>query len=288
MPKKIEAAPIVPTHANEERLAKAGEAAIELNALQLAAADNAKAIAVQVGYEGSLSISSLEDEIRFYQRRTVEAILETGKRLLVLRELTPRGEFDPRLDALGFSRRTAYRFMQAAGKTANSANLALISGQMKSASAFLELVTHDDDVLEGLAEMDDIERMSASEVRALARNLKAEADANDKLLHDKNAKIDKLTRENKKGVAAPTNWEDAFKPLFDQQHVAVTQIALKLGDVKNVIDAGLQIEVPENEEPSLHNARKILATKVKADLEQAKEQLEAALHYFDKTLDSWL
>jgi hypothetical protein len=286
MPKEIKATPIVPTHANEERLAQAGEAAKELNALQLATTDKAKAVAVQVGYEGSFSVSSLEDEIRFYQRRTVEAILETGKRLLVLRELTPRGEFDPRLDALGFSRRTAYRFMQAAGKTANSANLALISGQMKSASAFLELVTHDDDVLEGLAEMDDIERMSASEVRQLARNLKAESEANEKLLHDKNAKIDKLSRG--KGVTAPTNWEDAFKPLLDQQHVATTQIALKLGDVKNVIDAGLQIEVPENEEPSLHNARKILATKVKADLEQAKEQIEAALHYFDKTLDSWL
>ncbi len=288
MPKKIEAVPIVPTNANEERLAKAGEAAIELNALQVAANDNAKAVAVQLGYDGSLSVGALEDEIRFYQRRTVEACLELGKRLLVLKELTPYGEFQQRITLLGFEYRNASRFMQAAIKTSKSANLSLLSSQVKSMAAFLELVTHDEDVIENLAEIDDIERMSASEVRALARNLKAEADANDKLLQDKNAKIDKLTRENKKGVVAPTNWEDAFKPLLDQQHVAVTQIALKLGDIKNVIDAGLQVEVPENEEPSLHNARKLLATKIKADLEQAKEQLEASLHYFDKTLDGWL
>lgn len=286
MPKVIKATPIVPTNANEARLAQAGEAAIELNALQLAATDNAKAVAVQLGYEGSLSVGALEDEIRFYQRRTVEACLELGKRLLLLKELTPRGEFQQRISMLGFEYRNAARFMQAAIKTSKSANLSLLSGQVKSMSAFLELVTHDEDVIENLAEIDDIERMSASEVRALARNLKAEAEASEKLLHDKNAKLDKLTRG--KGVTAPTNWEDAFKPLLDQQHVAVTQIALKLGDMKNVIDAGLQIEVPENEEPSLHNARKILATKVKADLEQAKEQIEAAMHYFDKTLDSWL
>ena len=50
----------------------------------LEASKNAKAIAVQVGYQGALTVGTLEDEIRFYQRRTVEAILETGKRLLIL------------------------------------------------------------------------------------------------------------------------------------------------------------------------------------------------------------
>ena len=44
---------------------------------------NAAALAQQLGYEGALTVGTLEDEIRFYQRRTVEAILETGKRLLV-------------------------------------------------------------------------------------------------------------------------------------------------------------------------------------------------------------
>lgn len=131
--------------------------------------EKAMALAVQLGYQGPLSTGALEDEIRFYQKRSVEAVLECGKRLLLLREVTPRGEFDQRIELLGFSRRSAYRFMQAASKVSNSANLALLSTQVKSASAFLELVTHDDDVLENLQELDDIDRMSASQLRAALR-----------------------------------------------------------------------------------------------------------------------
>lgn len=138
------------------------------NALAVVEA-NASALAQQLGYEGALTVGTLEDEIRFYQRRTVEAILETGKRLLLLKEMTPHGEFRQRAEMLGFSERTAQRFMQAAAKTAKSAKLAVLQYEIKNASAFLELVTHDDDVLENLQEMDDIDRLSASQLRERLR-----------------------------------------------------------------------------------------------------------------------
>ena len=138
----------------------------------LEASKNAKAIAVQVGYQGALTVGTLEDEIRFYQRRTVEAILETGKRLLILKELTPHGEFQQRVEMLGIAKTTAFRFMQAASKTAKSSNLELLSTQVKNASAFLELVTHDDDALETIKDMDDIDRMSATELRKQLRQAK--------------------------------------------------------------------------------------------------------------------
>lgn len=143
---------------------------------EMAQAGKCRELAAQLGYDGALSVGALEDEIRFYQRRTVEALLETGKRLLLLQELTPRGEFDGRVELLGFSRRTAYRFMQAATKTAKSANLALLGTQVKSASAFLELVTHDEDTLENLAEMDAIDKMSASQLREALRQSKKDAE----------------------------------------------------------------------------------------------------------------
>ena len=127
------------------------------------------ALAHSLGYQGSLTVGGLEDEIRFYQRRTVESLLELGKRLLVLRELTPHGEFEKRVEFLGFSYRSAARFMQAAAKTAKSANLALLSTQVKNQKAFLELVTHDDEVLENLQDMDDIDRLSASQLRERLR-----------------------------------------------------------------------------------------------------------------------
>lgn len=164
----------------------------ELTELQASQDQAAHALAVQIGYEGSLTVGALEDEIRFYQRRTVEAILETGKRLLLLKEITPRGEFDARAELLGFSRRTAYRFMQAAFKTAKSAKLAQISTQIKNGSAFLELVTHDDDELQALDGMDDVDRMSASQLRAKFREKCAEHLAIEKVLEHKNRQIDKL------------------------------------------------------------------------------------------------
>ena len=148
----------------------------------------AQALAVELGYDGALSVGALEDEIRFYQRRSVEAILETGKRLLLLREITSHGnssqigtndDFSARVALLGFSRSTAYRFMQAAAKTAKSANLALLSTQVKSAGAFLDLVTEDDDTLKAVSEMDDIDRMSASQLRAALRDAREEAETKD-------------------------------------------------------------------------------------------------------------
>lgn len=163
-------------------------------AMELMRIDHAEAneLALQLGYDGALTAPALEDGIRFYQRRSVEACLELGKRLLLLRKITPHGDFTGRVELLGFSDRTAQRFMQAAAKTAQSANLAGLASQVKSASAFLELVTLDDDVLENLQTLDGIDRMSASELRSALRDAKAEAAANADLMADKNTKIDQL------------------------------------------------------------------------------------------------
>lgn len=166
------------------------------NALAVVEA-NAAALAQQLGYEGALTVGTLEDEIRFYQRRTVEAILETGKRLLLLKEMTPHGEFAQRVEMLGFAKTTAFRFMQAATKTAKSSKLELLSSQVKNASAFLELVTHDDDVLENLQEMDDIDRLSASQLRERLRQ--AEQDV--KFAAEKRTKAEERADKAEKKLA---------------------------------------------------------------------------------------
>ena len=198
-----------------------------------------RAIALSVGYEGTLSVGALEDEIRFYQRRTVEAILETGKRLLVLKEMTPHGEFSQRVEMLGFSERTAQRFMQAAAKTAKSANLAVLSTQVKSASAFLELVTHDDDTLESIAEMDDIDRMSASELRAAVR----QAQQDNKFIAEKRDKemkrADQLEKALKTGPKLqPLNERLAdFMSASDKAHNEAASALLDLTQQAQALDA---------------------------------------------------
>lgn len=218
----------------ESAIAENMDAANQLATLVTEANEAAHAMAMQIGYQGAVSVGALEDEIRFYQRRTVEAILETGKRLLVLKELTPHGEFSQRVEMLGFSDRTAQRFMQAAVKTAKSANLALLSTQVKSASAFLELVTHDDDVLENLAEMDDVEKMSASELRTALREAREEKGAVEKVLSDKNTAMDKLRAQVKRIAAIPPD-----EALADLQREATANMNDALGAVRGGLRAAL-------------------------------------------------
>lgn len=195
----------------------------------------ATALAEQIGYDGSLSVGALEDGIRFYQRRSVEALLEVGKRLLLLREITPNGEFDQRIEGLGFSRRSAYRFMQAAGKTAKSAKLALLSTQVKSTSAFLELVTHDDDAdIERLTELDDIERMSASQVRAALRESRAEHEATQAVMSKKQARIDQLERAQERIARMPADEE-----LQKLQQEATTHLLAAQGSIRGQLRAAL-------------------------------------------------
>ncbi len=225
---------------NDSVLVEQASAANQLAVMTIDANAAATAMAAQIGYQGSLTVGTLEDEIRFYQRRTVEAILETGKRLLVLKELTPHGEFAQRVEMLGFSDRTAQRFMQAAGKTAKSANLAVLSTQVKSASAFLELVTHDEDSLANLADMDDIDRMSASELRNAIRDARAEKVADDKILADKNAKIDKLSRYIKKSTPDQV--------LADLQKEATVLMNDALGCVRGQIRAAFTAITNHSEE----------------------------------------
>ncbi|EPV0536254.1 DUF3102 domain-containing protein, partial [Pseudomonas aeruginosa] len=54
------------------------------------------------------------NEARFYMAQSAEAMLEAGKRLIVLKEHEPHGEFEQLLrEQLGIPERTAQRMMQA-------------------------------------------------------------------------------------------------------------------------------------------------------------------------------
>lgn len=156
-------------------------------------------LANSLGYEGNLTIGTLEDEIRFYQQRTAEACVEMGKRLLILKEMCPHGEFAQRLEVLGFQPRTAQKFMQAVLKISN-ANTSTLLSKVGTQSKLLELVTLDDDQLEELSEggsvgditLDDIEMMSVRELKKAIKDARSDTAAKDELLNNKNKKIDEL------------------------------------------------------------------------------------------------
>lgn len=172
--------------------------------------DNARALAQQLGYQGALTVDALEDRIRIGQRRTIEAAMDLGASLLLLREITPHGQFEERVEAFGFSPVFARRLMSATLKFANRNSKSVLAAA-GSQTKLLELMVLDEDeltVLEGGGTargllLDDIETMSVRELRAALREANAEADATKKVLAEKNAKLD-AERAKLKRIKAAT------------------------------------------------------------------------------------
>ena len=288
MPKKTIPAQIIDVAHGEVQLASDAAAVNALAQINSQQDARARAIADQIGYDGALTVDTLEDEIRFYQRRTVEACLELGKRLLVLKELTPHGEFEKRIDMLGFNYRSAARFMSAAAKTAKSANLSLLSTQVKSMSAFLELVTQDDDTLAIIAEMDDIDRMSASELRARLRETDADLEQARKRaakLAEDNAE---LAVKSSKKIAADTDWPDALIPLCDQIAAVKREIDHAFSKLETARITVLQTEMPEDQRPKFEAALKHVAEIYASALASAERHYLKEQVVFAQTLGSFL
>lgn len=205
---------------------------------------NALAVAKQLDYEGSLTVGALEDEIRFYQRRSVEACVELGKRLLILRELTPHGEFAQRIELLGISARLGQQFMSATLKFSNAKSTSLLAAA-GTQTKMLELLVLDDGEIAELSkggtvrglDMDAIETMSVRELRAALRDAKEGLAAKEHLIADKNAKIDKLSIK-KKHHADP--WPDEVAGLKDDVHGLSLILDEGLGKMLTIIDAAEQ------------------------------------------------
>jgi myosin heavy subunit len=163
-------------------------------------------LATQLGYQGSLTVGALEDEIRFYQQRSVEAVMELGKRLLILKEMTPHGEFSKRIEMLGISKRTAQRFMSVVLKFSKTTSMSLLE-KSGNGTKLLELMVLDDDDIEiidaggsiGDVNLDSIETMSVRELKKALREareenqkLKDSDQAKDLILQKKDQKLNEL------------------------------------------------------------------------------------------------
>lgn len=139
-------------------------------------------------------------ETRFYMGQSAEAMLEAGKRLIVLKENEAHGDFAHILeDQLGLAVRTAQQMMQASMKylspklKPNARALAHL-GKTK----LLDLMTEDDDAIAGLAvggtiaglTLDKIDTMSSRELKAALRESHQKLEDKEAVIINKNKKID--------------------------------------------------------------------------------------------------
>lgn len=149
------------------------------------------------------------NECKFFLGQSSQAMLEAGKRLILMKEHEPHGDWLNCLERINLDRKVAHKMMQAAVKFSNvSAPRHLLADQLNKTKLF-ELMVLDDDDLDALAEggtvaglePDEITRMSTRELRAALRDarendskekadLKADYEAQEKIILDKNKKID--------------------------------------------------------------------------------------------------
>ncbi|WP_186265036.1 DUF3102 domain-containing protein [Burkholderia gladioli] len=167
----------------------------------------------RIGYELPYERERVVQEAKFYMGQAAEAMLEAGRRLLVIKENEPHGDFLEIVEGrLGMPYRTAARMMQSAVKYL--LNPALTDQaprlvQLGKAKLF-ELMTEDDEDLAALAEggtlaghtLDEIESMSKRELQAALREAREEGKAKDQLLEDKNRKLDAAKAKTKRIAAA--------------------------------------------------------------------------------------
>lgn len=195
----------------------------------------ALAIQAQFGLE-SLDPATLEAEIGIWVEHASRAMYMVGSRLLALRTLSPRGEWLERLQRLGIGERMAQRIMSATIKCVGSDNKPREKLLSLTRTKVLELVALDDDQLDVLEQggtlasgldLDAIDRMPASELKARLRECKQEVEAKQTLIEAKNAENDQLKEtlarpwKPTEGEAAQTAEEQA---LLNGIRDCVTQI----------------------------------------------------------------
>jgi hypothetical protein len=170
-----------------------------------------RAMAERVGYQLDVVDPDLiQRDIAANMRRSVEACMELGRGLCVLKAACGHGNFIARLGVLQMSPDLAQRLMQAAVKFSNTAAPRLLKA-VNSQSKLLELLVLDDEQIEefellgqsGELDLDDVARMSQKELRAALREAKAENAASEELLGKRDNTIKRLEREVKRFEKLP-------------------------------------------------------------------------------------
>lgn len=191
---------------SHELVAQGYSAANELAVQRRESEAHTRAVAQQLGYQLPADCADpdlIQRDIAANMRRSVEACLEVGRGLAVLKAACKHGEFLPRLDALNIDVNVAGKFMQTARRFTNSSTSMNLAKAAGTQSKLFELLVLDDEQIEelelfgqtGELALDDVARMGVRELRAALREAKAEKSANDELLTRKQARIDKLERE---------------------------------------------------------------------------------------------
>ncbi len=192
----------------------------------------------------------VESEAKFYMGQSAQAMFELGKRLLLLKEHEPHGEFLNSLQRVGIPQQSARRIMQATTKVSNRSTLSDLTP-----SKIYELSMLDDEVLDELEQgrsvaglrLDEVDRMTTRELRAEVRKLKEkqreERETHEQLLAGKDKKINEYERDLKQ-ITRPEGWakwanelNEHITEAYNQAQEAISQFWAVSGKIEKIYSA---------------------------------------------------
>lgn len=266
----------------------------QLDVLETQLDAHVRAVAVQIGYQlpGDYTDPDLiQRDIASSMRRSVEACLEVGRGLTVLKAACEHGNFIARLDVLGVDQSVARRFMQSAAKFANRASTHVLKAAGNQTKLFEMLILDDEQIEEleltgqsGELKLDEIATMSVKELRAKLREARENASVTERVIADKDSKINEMHRTLHKRVVSLTDWPEAFTGYLDQVAAARRGMEKAVADLDIIRRDAMALQAQPGEEDGLEKAREALGVALADALTRGEERLAKTRDIFEKTL----
>ncbi|WP_374351633.1 hypothetical protein [Chitinimonas sp.] len=239
-----------------------------------------RAVAAKLGYQLPADCTDpdlIQRDIAINMRRSVEACLEVGRGLRVLKEACQHGQFSARLDVLGIEPRVAQRFMATASKFGNTVSPPLLKAIGNQTKLFEMLVLDDEQIEEleltgqtGELTLDDVASMSVKELRAALRKAREDIGLKQRVIDAKEEKLNALDRRLR--VSRPWNEQVAAINAEAADYVlGTTECIAKLAEIQGTLP-NLQLSDPSAPEDTakatialtLHDALNRIASQVGA------------------------
>jgi len=280
---------------DDERLEQAGRATQELAVFNAQLDTTVRAVALQIGYQLPADCTDpdlIQRDISANMRRSVEACLEVGRGLAVLKAACGHGNFIARLDVLGIEPRVAQKFTQVAIKLSNAPTSAHLIKAIGNQSKLFEMMVLDDEQLEeleltgqtGELHLDKIATMSVKELRAALREARADAAATDRVLEQKSSTITQLQKDLSREIDPQAVWSDAMRSL--NAHVAAHRNTFveSVAALDVIREKVMEQQAEPGAEAALEAAREQIGREIAEAIQRAEDIVAAVKRKFEITL----
>lgn len=280
---------------DDQRLAEAGAAVMEAAAFDRNLEATVRAVALSIGYQLPADCTDpdlIQRDIGINMRRSVEACLEVGRGLAVLKAACGHGNFMARLEVMGIDIYVASKFVSSAKKFSNLRSNANLTKALGNQTKLFEMLVLDDEQLEeleltgqsGELHLDQIATMSVKELRKALREAQANEVANERVFADKEAAITKLQKELSREIDPQAIWTEAMQSLH--AHVALhrTTFVQSVAALDVIRDKVLHETARPGEEAALNAAREQIGRELADAILKAEEIVAAVRRSFDMTL----